>query len=56
MNLQKLNLQEMQTEELMEISGGTEQPSLWESYWGVMTDPNSHAWILALSPLVILDL
>ncbi len=43
MNLQKLNVQEMQAEELMETSGGD---SLWETYWDVMTDPASHLWIL----------
>ncbi len=48
MNLQKLNVQEMKTEELMETSGG----GLWDTYWEIMTDPNSHAWLIAISPLV----
>ncbi|WP_406683844.1 hypothetical protein N1F78_14300 [Seonamhaeicola sp. MEBiC1930] len=50
MNLQKLNVQEMQVGELMETSGGGDEPSLWDQYWDVMTDPNSHGWLLG--PLV----
>lgn len=43
MNLQKLNVQEMQTEELMETSGGDD--GLLSLWWDIMTDPDSHRWI-----------
>ncbi|WP_187388237.1 hypothetical protein [Seonamhaeicola marinus] len=42
MNLQKLNVQEMQTEELMETSGSGD--GLWDLYWKIMKDPDSWKW------------
>ena len=50
MNLQKLNVQEMQAEELMETSGGTETPSLWDTYVDVMTDSSSWNWLYYANP------
>ncbi len=40
MNLQKLNVQEMKTEELMETSGG----GLWSTYWDVILDGDNWQW------------
>ncbi len=45
MNLQKLNVQEMQVEELKETHGG----SLWDTYWDIVGDPASWGWLLSIS-------